>query len=119
MFDGNNSIFTLITALSIFHIFKDLKISYSRVINIIGSTTFGVYLIHGNPIISRWWWNKIWNINKYVDTNLLFPYMILATLGTFICCAILEKVRQFLFSVIAKGITKIFQNSKKEEAIIN
>ena len=49
----SNHIMALVTALCSFMFFKDLNIRYSKVINLIGASTFGVLLIHANSDIMR------------------------------------------------------------------
>lgn len=58
----SNKLLALIVAFSSFLWFKNLKISYSKVINAIGGSTFGVLLIHANSDAMRQWlWNDTVN----------------------------------------------------------
>lgn len=63
-----NSIVGLLAAIGIFTVFKNLKCKYNRWINILASTTFTVYLIHNNPIISDWVWNTVVYADRYLES---------------------------------------------------
>ena len=66
----SNHIMALVTALCSFMFFKDLKIGYSKLINMIGASTFGVLLIHANSDIMRQWlWQDILNNVCQYGTN--------------------------------------------------
>lgn len=96
-FYRTQSIFTLLSALSMFMVFKNINISYQRWINVIASATFGVYLIHENKIVRRFIWTKLFNVASYQDTALLIPYTVYAALLVYIVCTIIDLFRQISF----------------------
>ena len=51
----SNKILALLNALCLFNFFRTLRLPYSKLINAIGSTTFGVLLIHANSDAMRRW----------------------------------------------------------------
>jgi len=51
----SNKIFAVMVAVCSFLWFRNMKISYSKTINIIGASTFGVYLIHTDSDAMRIW----------------------------------------------------------------
>lgn len=69
-----NSIVGLLAAIGIFSIFKNFKVNYSKKINVIASTTFAVYLIHNNPLISNWLWNSVVSSKDYIESPFFFSY---------------------------------------------
>lgn len=92
----SNKILALIVALSSFLWFKNLKISYSKVINAIGGTTFGVLLIHANSDAMRQWlWNDTINcIGHYSNPCLqLILFSIGVVLFIFFSCIIIDRIR--------------------------
>ena len=88
-----NSVVGLLAAIGIFTIFKNIKISYSPFINTVASTTFAVYLIHNNPIISDWLWNSVVSSKDYFESLFFLLYMLGVTLLIFAVCSILEWLR--------------------------
>lgn len=72
----SNKIFAIAIAVSSFMWFKDLKMPYSKLINAVGATTFGVLLIHANSDAMRTW---LWG--ETVDTVGHFGESLLWTLG--------------------------------------
>lgn len=88
-----NSVVGLLAAIGIFTIFKNIKISYSPFINTVASTTFAVYLIHNNPIISDWLWNSVVSSKDYFESLFFLLHMLGVTLLIFAVCSILEWLR--------------------------
>lgn len=88
-----NSILGLLAAIGIFTVFKNLTCKYNRWINILASTTFAVYLIHNNPIISDWLWNTVVCADRYLESSFFLLHMLGVTTLIFGVCAILELIR--------------------------
>ena len=88
-----NSVVGLLAAIGIFTIFKNIKISYNPFINTVASTTFAVYLIHNNPIISNWLWNSMVSSKDYFESPFFLLHMLGVTLLIFAVCSILEWLR--------------------------
>ena len=60
--NDSNKILALITAVSTFMFFKNLKIGYSKFVNSVAVSAFGVLLIHANSDIMRQWlWKDMLN----------------------------------------------------------
>lgn len=95
-----NSIVGLLSAIGIFTIFKNLKVKYNNKINVIASTTFAVYLIHNNPLISEWLWNRVVQANVYFNTSYFIVHMIGIAGMIFLICSILEFLRLNIFKLV-------------------
>lgn len=52
---ANNSLFPVILGVTIFELFKRKKMRYRKTINLIGSATFMVYLLHDNVFVYSAW----------------------------------------------------------------
>ena len=102
-------IMCIISSLSLFCFFKNINIKYNKVINIISSTTFGIYLIHDNVMFKSVLWIDILKCPEYAFSNYFILYAIACILGVFICCSLIDLLRQLIF----KGISKI--KIKKKE----
>ena len=88
-----NSVVGLLAAIGIFTVFKNIKISYNPFINTVASTTFAVYLIHNNPIISNWLWNSMVSSKDYFESPFFLLHMLGVTLLIYAVCSILEWLR--------------------------
>ena len=85
----SNKIIPLLTAVSSFMYFKDLKIPQSKLINAIGGATFGVLLIHANSDAMRQWlWKETVDCVGHFGSSLLWTlgYAIISVLLIFIVC---------------------------------
>lgn len=90
----SNHIMALVTALCSFMFFKDLKIGYSKLINMIGASTFGVLLIHANSDIMRQWlWQDILNNVGQYGTNTMVLHAILSVIAIFVVCILIDMLR--------------------------
>lgn len=92
----SNKFFAVIFAISSFLFFKNLNLSYSKLINAIGGSTFGVLLIHANSDAMRQW---LWKdtVDCLGHYNLPFIQLILFTIGVvvsiFFICILIDRVR--------------------------
>jgi hypothetical protein len=97
--EDSNKIFAVAVAVSTFLWFKNINLKYSKTINIIGGTTFGVLLIHANSDAMRQW---LWKdtVDCVGHYSLPLPQLILFSVGTvlaiFFICSAIDRVRQLL-----------------------
>lgn len=95
-----NSVFLLLLAVTIFYVFKNIKIKNSKIINLIARNSFAVYLIHEHELIRIPMWKFINSIvvqysNEYI--------IILGCIIIFFTIAgIIEKIRILLEKHILK-----------------
>lgn len=90
----SNAPLALATAISSFMFFKNLKIKHNAVINSIGSTTFGILLIHSNcNAIRIWLWNDVFECVKHYDTPYYWLYALVGILIVFFSCSLIEYLR--------------------------
>ena len=90
----SNKILALLTAICSFMWFKDMKIEYSKWINTIASSMFGVLLIHANSDTMRHWlWKEtLQNANHYGDNHYI-SYALISVVTVFIICIIIDQIR--------------------------
>lgn len=78
----------------------------SKYINKLGSSVFGIYLIHEHPFIRHILWNKIFHMEQLV----LLPYFPLLYIGivlvVFLSCCFIDLFRQHLFKNFERFITR-------------
>ena len=94
LLDKNESLPVMLCAVCIFCGFRTLRLPKNRVINRIAATTFGVYLLHENPLLRKWWWHTVCKLDSAIATPWLFGVMLLYTIVTFAVCSTLELFRK-------------------------
>ena len=86
----------LIAALLVFVGFAKLDLRCHKSINLIASTTFGVYLIHDDSYIRSFLWKTVFNGAAYAESRMLIPYSLMVIAVVFIGCSVVELIRQNL-----------------------
>lgn len=92
----SNTFLAFIIGLCSFMFFKDLKIRQSKVINVIGGSTFGVLCIHANSDTMRsWLWGTILDVKGAYSFSFgkLIVYSFLSVLSVFVICTVIEVIR--------------------------
>lgn len=94
-----NKLGSVLVAVFLFTTFRNLNIGYSKFINLVAKTTFGVLMIHAN---SDAWRTFMWRDLLHVDSSAslsAFPLIgrsIVIVGGVFICCSLLDIIRIYL-----------------------
>ena len=86
----------LAVAASVFLCFKEWQVPSNPTINKIASTTFGIYLIHDNPLVRTMLWPLFAGLQSNAGMLLLVSAPI--CLAVFAACAIIELARSSLFA---------------------
>jgi len=92
----SNKFLSLAIAVSSFMYFKDLKMPYSRFINAVGASTFGVLLIHANSDTMRQWlWRETVDCVGHFGDSVLWTlgYAMVSVWIIFIVCAGIDWLR--------------------------
>lgn len=92
----SNAILAVLTAISSFMFFKDVKIPYSKFINTLGASTFGVLLIHANSDAMRTWlWKDLLNNVGWFDSRLgtIVIHSIVSVLLIYAICTLIDWLR--------------------------
>ena len=94
-----NKLGAVLVSVMMFATFKNFSIGYSKVINLIAKTTFGVLLIHAN---SSAWRQFMWVDLLHVDAFYSLPLIVLIcrsvliTAGVFLSCSLIDMIRIYL-----------------------
>lgn len=100
----NNPIVLVESALLLLF-FRDLYI-FSDKINLVASTTLGIYIIHEHPYVRECLWNLISFRDKWLyDTIIYVPLAILACALVFALCGAIEYGRVKLFGFLGEVFT--------------
>lgn len=107
-------------AMSLFYIFKNnIKIGYIKIINLIGKSTLGVYILHENILMrgggilnenlqlssSSFLWDGIFKMDKYYLSPMFGIYLIGSIFLVFAICSLVELLRiKFVDNMIIERI---------------
>ena len=122
--DSNTFIAFAISVCS-FMLFKQWNIGYSKLINIIGGSTFGVLCIHGNSDSMRnWLWKVVFDVEGHYTLSgmRLIVYSIVCTVLIFVCCTLLDIIRKrYIESFVMASLTRnaVFKRIQEKFEIIN
>ena len=113
-FTEMNSFPLLLCSLSLFIGFNNFKTKQSKIINLISSSMFGIYLIHDNNIVRGFLWTKILKNNQYYESNYLFLHAFISVLLVFFTCIIIDKIKQ---NIIDNPFFYLFNRFSKSKNI--
>lgn len=91
------NLFSFAISVFVFFFFKNIKIADNRMINIIGESTFAVYVIHQTPCFYPTLWNGIFSVNEYVGKSYFMWYIFLVIITIFIVSITVESIRKVCF----------------------
>lgn len=90
----SNSILALTNGITSFMLFKNLKITNSRIINTVAASSFGVLLIHANSDTMRsWLWKDTVDCVGHYGTQYYWLYSIAVVIIIYIVCTIIDIIR--------------------------
>ena len=90
----SNHICALLLSVSSFMWFKNLEIKQNRIINTIGASTFGVFLIHTRGAEMRHWlWYDFINTGAHYNDHYYWAYAIGCVLAIFAVCSVIDIIR--------------------------
>lgn len=95
-FWGQQSMPILLTSVLLFLGFKKLNLGYSRIVNTIAATTFGIYLLHDHPYVRTFLWSTVFRNATFSDSSLLIPYSIGTCFLVFVGGMLIELFRMYV-----------------------
>lgn len=110
--------FVIIQSVAYFLFFNTLNIK-SRLINLVSSLTFGVYLIHENWYIRPLLYTNLGINRGPIYSTKFVIYMLLMVCVIFVVCAFIEFCRQQLFKFIRERKISIKIRSKFNDFVRN
>ena len=94
-----NKLGAILVGVFLFATFRNLHVEYSKLINLVAKTTFGILMIHAN---SDAWRTFMWHDLLHVDISASLPALpligrsLVIVGGIFIFCSLIDMVRIFL-----------------------
>lgn len=85
-----------VISILIFIGFLKIDIRHSRIINLVSSATFGVYLVHDDKYVRPFLWKTMFKNASYSDSNFLILYSLIVIAVVFVLCTFVELIRIYL-----------------------
>lgn len=95
----SNTALAVMTGVCSFMFFKNLSVPYSKFINTLGASTFGVMLIHGNRNVRNWLWFDLLNNTGVYHESYVWGHAVLSVIGIFTVCTVIDVLRIHLLEV--------------------
>lgn len=94
--DDSNKIFAVLVAISSFIWIKNVNIKQSKIINVIGGSTFGVLLIHANSnAMRKWLWCDVVDCIGHATLPMgkLLLFSLVVVISVFVVCNLVNQLR--------------------------
>ena len=91
-----NCIFNIISSISLFLIFKNIKFK-NKVINKLSKYTLSVYIIHENSFIVRYIYQVIFKTPQFYNNKFLPVHFFATIITLYIACIVIDVIRKFIF----------------------
>lgn len=95
--------FQLLGAIGLFVLFANIKMRPSKWVNRIAATTFGVYLIHDNPLLRPHLWQDVLHTSQFYGSSFLGLHMIVSIAVVFLICSLVDGLRRWIGCAL-KGV---------------
>lgn len=122
----SNKILALTNGVCAFLFFNNLKLGHSKLINVLGGSTFGVLLIHaGSWTMIQWLWKDFLQNTTMFGSSFLIVHALLCTVGVYTVATIIDMLRiRFIEKPIFRFWDKHYANfskwyHKKEKGILS
>ena len=89
-----NSIMSLVISILMFCVFLPIQFRGNKMFFSISNATFGVYLIHDNPLFYKYMWENIIHTKEIYNMPLFIPLSIISILLLYIVCTVIEIIRE-------------------------
>lgn len=102
---NEKSIITVVLAVWILLFFKQIKLRNQAWINMLASSTLGIYLIHDNLYVRQYIWANIFKTYKYYTSPYLLGHALACVGSIFLVCAFIEMIRERAFHRLINRLT--------------
>lgn len=102
-FIASSSPLIIMMSIGVFIWFKQMNIGNVKIINVVSSTMFGVYLIHDNEFVRPFLWHSIFRNRDYLNSD-IYLHSIVAICSVFVVCIIIELVKNKALDLIHIGV---------------
>lgn len=92
LFFSQYSLFILLLSVSCFLFFTQIRIKKVALINMVASSTLGIYLIHEHPLIRDYIWQNVFHVKDWYQSDSFYMYCLFSVISIFVCCALIDIV---------------------------
>lgn len=113
-----NKILAVTTSIAAFLFFKNLKMGYSKFINTVAASTFGVLLIHsGGSTMRAWLWGDVCRNTSFYDSKFLVLHAFGSVIIIYAVCTLIDYLRikfpeKMFFNIYDKYSEKFLSRKK-------
>ncbi len=105
----------VICSVALFVFFKNIHIGQNKVINKIAASTFGVYLIHENPVLNDLLWTDWLKVNTYYADKSFVWYALGAILLVYVVCTMIDMVVGLVAHFCARVVFNLRRVVKRKQ----
>lgn len=98
----------VICSVALFVLFKNINIGQRIVINKIAASTFGVYLIHENPVLNDLLWTEWLKVNTYFGSENFGWYALGTIVLVYVVCTLIDVLLREIYIMCVGIIKKIY-----------
>lgn len=103
----SNKLLSLVTSVCLFMLFKNLNLAYNKWVNLIASSTFGVFLIHtSGSAMRQWLWEDVVKVKEHYFSDTFFVYSLFVVLLLYVVCTIID---QFRIRLVEKPLYNLYR----------
>ncbi len=105
-----NNFYILIVSIFLILFFRNLNMKYNKYINIVSSTTLGIYLLHDNPSVRNYLWSNYFKLFEITRSKYLILTSIKVIFLVFFICMLIDLIRKIVVEVfLKKGINWVYE----------
>lgn len=114
-----SSVLVFMVSMCIFLLFKNIKINYCKIINLLGSVSFGVYLFHDNFFMRDMLWRDLFGVRNWNSNFMFVVYGIGVSILIYVVFGGLEYIRalvmdKWLFCFFGDKVSFVVNKWKKK-----
>ncbi len=107
-----NTVFVLLASISIFLVFKNIHVSNCKWISKIASKTLAVYIIHTNPVLSRFIFTDLLKVNTYSGIQLIIAAIVLP-IAIYLVAAVMDMGVDLILKPVENMMIEAFHKQNR------
>lgn len=101
-----NNILMLLLSIAFFMFFSKINIKKNKIINLLASTTLGIYMLH-DGMFSGFLWKEVFHSKESLESNCFIFYILGTSFLVFIIGALVDLLRQYIEKYTIKKLISI------------
>ena len=114
-FQARSNVMMVACSVLLFLVFKQIRMKPSKLVNLVGGSTFGIYLLHENFMTRHLLWRDFFHVEALSHSNLFALYAIETVFIVFAIGFMVDVARKYLlekplFALLDKKLGNVFKN---------